>query len=82
MKRLGQAKVQDFHGAILFDLHIRRLQVAVDNALIVGRFEGLGDLLGNRESFIERDRAFGDPLSQRRPLDQLQDQRPYALSLF
>ena len=54
----------------------------MDDPLLVGGFEGLGDLLGNRESFIERDGSLRDPIRQRRPFDQLQDQRPDALRLL
>jgi hypothetical protein len=46
----------------------------VDNALLVGGFEGIGDLAGDRERLVQRDRACFDPLGQRRPLYQLHHQ--------
>ena len=57
-------------------------QVAVDDATLMGRFEGFGDLLGNRQRLIQRDRPLRDPLGEGRPLDQLQHERPRALGFL
>ena len=38
-------------------LDVRRLQIAMDDALLVRRFERLGDLLGDRQRLVEWDRA-------------------------
>ena len=54
----------------------------MDDPLLVGGFERLGDLAGDRQGFIERDRAFGDPVLERRPFDQFQHQRPRVTALF
>ena len=37
-------------------LDVRRLQIAMNDALLVRRFERLGDLPGDRQRFVERDR--------------------------
>ncbi len=37
-------------------------------ALLMGGFEGLGDLLGNGQRLVERDRPLLDAIRQRRPL--------------
>ena len=46
------------------------------------RFEGVGDLLGDGEGFVDGDGPLRDALSQRRPFDQFQHQRTNTLRLF
>ena len=43
-----EAEVQDFHRAVRPKLDVRRFQIAVDDPLLVRRFERLGDLRGDR----------------------------------
>ena len=50
----------------------------MDDALLMRRLEGLGDLLGNRQRLLDRDRATGNPLRKIFPFDQLHDQRGAA----
>ena len=64
------------------ELDIRGLEIAVDDPLIVSRFERLGNLLRNRESFRERNRAFCDQLGKRRSFDKLHDQRMNPVRVF
>jgi hypothetical protein len=64
------------------DLHVGRLQVAVNDALCVGRFERLRDLPGDRERLVDRDRAFGHAVGERWPFDQLHDQGGHAVRSF
>ena len=47
----------------------------MDDALVVRGFEAVGDLPGDLERLVERNRALLDPLGQRRALDQLHDER-------
>ena len=54
----------------------------MDDALLMGRFQGFGDLLGDGERFVDGDRSLLDAIRQRRSLDQLQDQRPRPLALL
>ena len=54
----------------------------MDDALLMGCFESLGDLLGDGASFVDGDRPLLDAVRQRRALDQFQNQRPDALSLL
>ena len=44
-----EPEVQDFGGAIGAKLDIRRLQIAMDDALLVCSFEGFGDLARDRD---------------------------------
>ena len=54
----------------------------MDDASIVGRFQRLGDLLGDWQGLVERDWSLRDAVGQRRPFDQLQDERPLVASRF
>jgi len=47
----------------------------MDDAQLVGRCESLRDLTRDRQRLLERYRAGGDPVGERRSLDQLQYQR-------
>ena len=64
---LREAKVEHLDGAVLPYLDVGRLQIAVDDPLVVRRFQGLGDLLRDRQCFVERDRAVYDPLRRSSP---------------
>ena len=44
------------------DFDVRGLEVAMDDALLVRRFEGVRDLLGDGQRFVERDGAACEPL--------------------
>ena len=48
----------------------------------VCRLQCFGDLLGDREGFVNGDRTARNPVSERRPFNQLQHQRTGALRLF
>ena len=77
-----QAEVQDLHCPVRTHLDVRRFQIAVDDPLLVRRFEGLGDLPRDRQRFVQRNGTFSDAVSQRRPFHQLHDQRDGAVRLF
>jgi hypothetical protein len=44
---LGEAEVEHFDGAVRTELDVCRLQVAVDDALLVGCLKRIGDLPGD-----------------------------------
>ena len=56
LHRLREAEVQHLHRAVGSHLDVRGLQIAVDDPLLVRRFERLGDLPRDRQRFVERDR--------------------------
>ena len=53
---LGEPEVQHLHRAVRPDLDVRRLQVAMDDALLVRGLERVGDLPGDGQRLVERDR--------------------------
>ena len=56
-------------------LDVRRLQIAVDDPLLVCGFERLGDLLRDRQRLVERMAPSADPLRQVLAIDELHDER-------
>ena len=54
----------------------------MDHPGLVGGLQRLGNLLRNRQRFIDGDRALGDPVGERRPLDEFEHQCPSVISLF
>ena len=82
VQRLRQAKVQHLDGPVLAHLDVRGLQVAVNDTSLMSSLQRLCNLLGSRQSFIDWDRALRDPISEGRPLHQLQHQCTGALRLF
>ena len=47
----------------------------MDDALLVGRFERLGDLLSDWQRLVQRNGAARDPIGQRLTLHQFHDER-------
>ena len=52
---LGEAEVEHLDRAVRRDLDVRRLEVAVDDALLVRRLERLGDLPRDRQRLVEQE---------------------------
>ena len=59
-------KSSTFTGAVRADLDVRRLEVAVDDALLVRGFEGLGNLLGDGQGLVDGNRPLCDAVGERR----------------
>ncbi len=66
----------------LHDLDVRRLDVAVNDPVLVRRFERLGDLLRKGQGFVERNWSARDPLRQVIALDEFHHERESAAALF
>ena len=73
LERFRKPEIKHLHRAVFFDLDVRRFQIAVDDAGLVGRLEGVRDLPRDSDSFVEWDRPLGDAFGKRRALDELQD---------
>ena len=54
--RFRQPEVEHLHGPVASQLDVRGFEIAVDDALLVRRFEGLGDLLRDRQRLIDGNR--------------------------
>jgi hypothetical protein len=74
LQGLGQAEVEKLHLAGLGELDIGGLQVAVDDAALVGEFERFRHLAGDGQGFLERHRPFDDAVPQRGTFHQLHHQ--------
>ena len=75
LERLRETEVEHLHRAVGPQLHIRGLEIAVDDPQLVGGFERFGDLPRNRERFLDGNRSECDAIGKRRPLDELEDER-------
>ena len=79
---LGQAEVEDLDLAVLGDHDVSGLEVAVDDALLVGDLEGLGDLGGDLHRVGDGDGAPGDALGEGLALGDLHDQEALAVHVL
>ena len=52
--RLGQSEVEHLHHAVGAYFHVRGLQIAMNDALLVRGFERLRDLPRDRQRFVNR----------------------------
>ena len=82
IERLRQPKVEDLHRAVGTDLDIGRLQIAMDNPVLVCRVERIGDLSGDRQGFGKGNRATRDAPGQVLALGQLHDERVKVRALL
>ena len=82
VERSGQPEVEHLDLALGGDLDVGGLEIAMDDPEGVRRLERFGDLAGDRQRLVDRDRAQGGALGQGRALDELQDQRPEAAGLY
>ena len=75
---LGEAEVENLHGAVGPDLDVGGLEVAMDDALFVGRFQGVGDLSRDRQRLRDRHAPARDDRGKVLPLDQFHHQRAHG----
>ena len=54
----------------------------MDDPLLVRRLERAGDVPGERQGLLERDRSRRETVLERRPLDELEDERVNAVRLL
>ncbi len=82
VERLRQPEVEDLDLPFSGQLDVLRLEVAMDDPLLVGLLEGLGDLPGHRQGLVEGKGAGLQPFRQGGALDQLHDQGAHPARLF
>ena len=82
LQRLRQTEVEHLHRAVLRQLDVGGLQIAVDDAALVRGLERRGDLTRDRQRFVERNRALRDAVRQRRAVDQFEHQRALRQPCF
>ena len=79
VERLGQAEVEHLDRSVVPDLDVRGLEVAMDDALFVRRFERVRNLAGDGNGLVDRDSGrLGKALGKRRPVHELHDERACA----
>ena len=54
----------------------------MDGPLLMRGFESFGDLFGNGQRLVERNRPLLNAIRQRRAFDKFQDQRPNTISFL
>ena len=72
--RLGETEVEDLDPAVVRELDVGRLEIAMQDPLLVRRLESLGDLEEQRQRLLDRDRTARDARRQVLALDQLHDE--------
>ena len=75
---LREPEVEDLDDAVGPDFDVRRLQVAVDDALLVRGLERVGDLPRDFEGFVGADRPAGDALGEILAFHELHHERRIA----
>ena len=82
------AEVEELEHPVVRDRDIGRLEVAVRDALLVRRFERVGDLTSVAKDLLEREAEPAcsagslQPLGKRLAVDELEHQSPNAVALF
>jgi hypothetical protein len=74
--RLCDAEVEHLYDTLGCDLDVGRLQVSMDDALLMRGLEGVGNLRGDRQGVDERQRPASDPLGQCVAFHELEHERP------
>jgi hypothetical protein len=70
-ERFCQPEVEHLDGSAVCELDVRRFQVAVDDAALVGHGEGVGNLLRDADRLVNLERPVLEFLLERLALDQL-----------
>ena len=82
LHRLGQPEVEHLDRAVRAHLHVRGLEVAMHDPLLVGRLERLGDLPSDRQRLVERKRTARDARREVLALHELHHQRARPVRLL
>jgi hypothetical protein len=77
-----QPEIEDLHATVRRHHDVGRLQVAVNDSLLVRGLERSCDAVGNRNRLVHRDRSPGEPRIESLALDVFQDQVLLAVGLL
>jgi hypothetical protein len=75
---LCEPEVEHLHASFGSDFYVGGLQVAVHDPFLVRRFDGIGDLTGDVECFVDREWASRDSVRERLAFDELEHNRADA----
>src|SRR5262249_62020637 len=75
-------KIEYFDFASRCDLDICRLEIAMNNALLMSELERFRNLIGDLQSFLYRNGAMLNPLRKGFPFDQFHDEEVPSLGFF
>lgn len=78
VERLGEPEVEHLDGAVIADLDVGGLQVAVDDALLVRRLERVGDLPADRDGLVDGHGAASEAPREVFAFDQFHHERAGA----
>ena len=76
VKRFGETKIEHLHGPVVANLDVGGFQIPMDDALAVRGVERPGDLMGDPQCFVQRQRAVHQAIGERGSLDELQHECP------
>ena len=79
---LREPEVEHLDRAVAAQLDVRRLEIAVNDPLLVRSGERLGDLSRNRQGFGERNRPLRDAIGQRRPFHEFEHERRHVAGIL
>jgi hypothetical protein len=81
IERLRQTEVEHVHDAVAARLDVRRLQVAMNDAILMVGFERFGSVLRNRQRLVHGNGTTHHTVGQRRSFDDFSaTSRPNLLS--
>src|SRR6476620_5425732 len=81
LKCLRQTEIENFNMSVARVLDVGRLQVPVNDSLLVRRFQRLSQLLRQRQYFVNRNRSALQSFLQRFSINQLHDNATRAAGL-
>jgi hypothetical protein len=82
MISLRQAEIQDLDLPLRRDLDVRWLEVAMDDAFLMGAFEAFRDLAADFQALFKGKSAVAQPPGQGLNLDKLKDKKPLAVGFL
>ena len=82
VERFGEAEVEHLHRSVVANLDVRRLQIPMDDSMLMGLLQRLGELPGNRKHVLQRQGAERQPRPEILAFDQLHGDSLDAVCLF